>query len=225
MKIDIITIFKEMFNEFLDNSIIKNAIIKGKVEINLHDLRDYSHNKHKKIDDTPYGGGAGMLMQFPPIYDAIHKLKKKNSKVIYLSPQGPLLNQKSSIEFSKIEHLILICGHYEGIDDRVLNFVDYEVSIGDYVLTGGELPAMVLCDSIIRLLPGVIEEESVIEDSLYNGILKYPQYTKPEEYKGIKVPEVLLSGHHENIRNWREAMSLEQTRKKRPDLLKKDIES
>ena len=221
MKIDIITIFPEMFNEFLNNSIIKSAIIKGKVTITTHNLRKYSHNKHNKIDDTPYGGGAGMLMQFPPLYDAIHDLKKDNTKVIYLSPQGELLNQKKSVELSLKNHLVLICGHYEGIDDRVLGFVDYEISIGDYVLTGGELPAMTLCDSIIRLIPGVIEEESVKEDSLYDGLLKYPQYTKPEEYKGVSVPKILLSGHHENIKKWREEMSLKTTKTKRPDLLEK----
>ena len=222
MKIDIITIFPEMFNEFTNNSIIKASVMKEKVTIDVHDLRKYSHNKHNKIDDTPYGGGAGMLMQFPPLYDAIHDLKNDYSKVIYLSPQGNVLTQQKSIDLSKKEHIILICGHYEGIDDRVLAFVDYEISIGDYVLTGGELPAMVLCDSIIRLIPGVIEEESVFEDSLYNGMLKYPQYTKPEEYKGLSVPKILLSGHHENIKKWRKEMSLKVTKEKRPDLLKKE---
>ncbi|MDL2292033.1 tRNA (guanosine(37)-N1)-methyltransferase TrmD [Acholeplasma sp. OttesenSCG-928-E16] len=219
MKIDIISIFPEFFDRFLDNSIIKSALIKDKVKINIINLRDYSKNKHNKVDDTPYGGGAGMLMQFPPIYDAIMDLKKDNTKVIYLSPQGKLHSQGIAIELASYQHLIFICGHYEGIDERVLQFVDYEISIGDYVLTGGELAAMVVTDSIVRLLPGVIEEESVTTDSLYNGLLKYPQYTKPEEYMGYKVPEVLLSGHHQNIAKWREYMSVSQTLNKRPDLL------
>ncbi|MGI6787215.1 MAG: tRNA (guanosine(37)-N1)-methyltransferase TrmD [Acholeplasmataceae bacterium] len=221
MIIDIITIFPEMFSDFLRTSIVKRAIEEGKVIINLHDLRDYSHNKHRNIDDTPYGGGSGMLMAFPPFYDVITKLKKENSKVIYLSPQGKILDQQKAFKLAKIEHLILLCGHYEGIDERVLNFVDLEISIGNYILTGGELAVMVLVDAVTRLIPGVITEESVMEDSLSDGLLKYPQYTKPRTYKGFGVPDILLSGHHEEISKWRQKESLKQTLKKRPDLLEK----
>lgn len=221
MIIDIITIFPEMFSDFLRTSIVKRAIEEGKVIINLHDLRDYSHNKHRNIDNTPYGGGSGMLMAFPPFYDVITKLKKENSKVIYLSPQGKILDQQKAFKLAKIEHLILLCGHYEGIDERVLNFVDLEISIGNYILTGGELAVMVLVDAVTRLIPGVITEESVMEDSLSDGLLKYPQYTKPRTYKGFGVPDILLSGHHEEISKWRQKESLKQTLKKRPDLLEK----
>lgn len=210
-----------MFSDFLRTSIVKRAIEEGKVIINLHDLRDYSHNKHRNIDDTPYGGGSGMLMAFPPFYDVITKLKKENSKVIYLSPQGKILDQQKAFKLAKIEHLILLCGHYEGIDERVLNFVDLEISIGNYILTGGELAVMVLVDAVTRLIPGVITEESVMEDSLSDGLLKYPQYTKPRTYKGFGVPDILLSGHHEEISKWRQKESLKQTLKKRPDLLEK----
>ncbi|MGI6770931.1 MAG: tRNA (guanosine(37)-N1)-methyltransferase TrmD [Acholeplasmataceae bacterium] len=221
MIIDIITIFPEMFNDFLSTSIVKRAIEDGKVTVNLHDLREYSHNKHRNIDDTPYGGGTGMLMAFPPFYDVIKKLKKENSKVIYLSPQGKLLDQPLAFKLAEYDHLILLCGHYEGIDERVLNFVDLEISIGDYILTGGELAVMVLVDAVTRLIPGVITLESVTEDSLTDGLLKYPQYTKPRTYKGFDVPEILLSGHHEEINKWRQRESLKATLKKRPDLLEK----
>ena len=221
MIIDIITIFPELFTSFLSTSIVKRAIEDDKLVVNLHQLRDYSHNKHRNIDDTPYGGGVGMLMTFPPIYDAIMSLKKENSKVIYLSPQGPILNQEMAFGLAKFEHIILLCGHYEGIDARALEVIDYEISIGDYILTGGELPVMILVDVLARLIPGVIQEESVMEDSLSDGLLKYPQYTKPRSYKGYDVPDVLLSGHHEEIAKWRKEMSLLTTSKKRPDLLEK----
>ncbi|MDR2828539.1 MAG: tRNA (guanosine(37)-N1)-methyltransferase TrmD [Acholeplasmatales bacterium] len=220
MKIDIITIFPEMFTCFLNNSIISRAIKDNKIIINIVNLRDFSHNKHKTIDDSIYGGGAGMLMQFPPIYDAVASLKTDNSKIIYLSPQGKVFNQKKAIKLSKENHLIFICGHYEGIDARVLEIVDYEISIGDYVLTGGELPVMAVVDSITRLLDGVITKESQTEDSLYNGLLKYPQYTKPKEYKGYEVPPILLSGNHEKIDEYREYESIKNTFLKRRDLLK-----
>lgn len=224
MIIDIITIFPEMFTSFLSTSIVKRAIELEQITVNLHQLRDYSHNKHRNIDDTPYGGGVGMLMTFPPIYDAIMSLKKENTKVIYLSPQGPILNQGMAFDLAKNEHLILLCGHYEGVDNRVLELVDYEISIGDYILTGGELSVMILIDVLARLVPGVILEESVVEDSLTDGLLKYPQYTKPRSYKGYDVPDVLLSGHHEEIAKWRKKMSLITTYEKRPDLLeKKDL--
>lgn len=219
MKIDIVTIFPEFFNPFLETSIIKRALRDQKVHIRIVDIRDYSHNKHKKVDDTPYGGGAGMLMQFPPLYDMIMDLKKSDTTVILLTPQGRVYHQEDAKKLALKEHIILICGHYEGFDARIEAFVDYEISIGDYVLTGGEIPAMILADSIIRLKDDVIMEESAKTDSLYDGLLKYPQYTKPEHYKGYQVPEILLSGHHENIKKYREEQSIYQTFKKRPDLL------
>lgn len=219
MKIDIVTIFPEFFDTFLKTSIIKRAIEDGLVEIELHQLRDYSHNKHKKIDDTPYGGGAGMLMAFPPFYDVIHQLKREDTKVIMLSPQGKLFNQKTATELSLNKHLILLCGHYEGIDARVEEFIDLEISIGDYILTGGEIPAMILSDAVIRLIPEVIHQDSAEQDSLQNGWLKYPQYTKPEEYKGFKVPEVLVSGNHQLIDQWRTEQQIKKTLNKRPDLI------
>lgn len=220
MKIDIITIFPEFFDPFLETSIIKRALDQKLVTIKAHQLRDYSKNKHKKVDDTPYGGGAGMLMTMQPLDDAISNLKQEKSRVILLSPQGKKFNQKKAIKLSKEEHLILICGHYEGIDARIEHFIDEEISIGDYVLTGGEIPAMIIADAVTRLVPGVIHEDSSLEDSLQSGWLKYPQYTKPSEYKGYRVPEVLMSGNHQEIIKWREEMRLKSTIKKRPDLLK-----
>lgn len=220
MKIDIITIFPEFFDPFLETSIIKRAIEQDMVSIKAHQLRDYSKNKHKKVDDTPYGGGAGMLMTMQPLDDAISNLRDKNSKVILLSPQGKRFTQKKAIKLAKESHMILICGHYEGIDARIEHFIDEEISIGDYVLTGGEIPAMILSDAIVRLVPGVIHEDSSEEDSLQNGWLKYPQYTKPNDYKGYLVPEVLTSGNHQEILKWREEMRLKNTVIKRPDLLK-----
>ncbi|NLK12905.1 MAG: tRNA (guanosine(37)-N1)-methyltransferase TrmD [Candidatus Phytoplasma sp.] len=222
MIIDIITIFPNFFDRFLETSIIKRAIEKGKIEIRIHDLREYSLNKHKQIDDTPYGGGAGMLMTFPPFYECLEKIKTDKSKVIFLSPQGEVFNQTMATNYAfNEEHLIILCGHYEGVDARILEYVDYEVSIGDYVLTGGELAAMIISDAVTRLLPGVINPESYLEDSHQNGLLKYPQYTKPENYKEHKVPSILLSGHHENIRKWRQEESLKTTFIKRPDMLEK----
>lgn len=223
MIIDIITIFPEIFDNFLNTSIVKRAINQKKLKVNLHNLRDYSKNKHKKIDDIPYGGGEGMLISFPPVYDCIKKLKKKNSIVIYLSPQGKLLKQDTLINLSSYDHIIILCGRYEGIDARILNIIDYELSIGDYILTGGEIPAMVIIDSLTRLIPGVINETSVKNDTFSNNnLLKYPEYTIPREYKGYKVPDVLTSGHHENIKNWRMKNQLLNTINKRPDLLKKN---
>lgn len=222
MIIDIITIFPEFFDEFLNTSIIKRAIERELVTINVHNLRDYSENKHNKVDDTPYGGGVGMLMTFPPFYRVIKKLKKANTKVIMLSPQGKMFEQTIADNISQNEqHLILLCGHYEGIDARVEQLIDMELSIGNYVLTGGEIPAMIVSDAVIRLLPGVIMEESHQTDSLENDRLKYPQYTKPESYEGYDVPKILLSGHHKNISDYRKAMQIKQTIKKRPDLIEK----
>ena len=220
MKFDILTLFPEMFVS-LDSSIIGRAKEKELIQINITNIRDFSKDKHKKVDDTVYGGGAGMLIRPDVVKSAYDSVKSKESKVIYLSPQGKTLTQKRVIDLAKNEnHLILLCGHYEGIDQRVLDtIVDEEISIGDYVLTGGEIPAMVLIDTISRYLDGVITEDSTNEESFTNGLLEYPQYTRPEEFEGIKVPDVLISGHHENIRKWRRRKSLEITLEKRPDLL------
>ena len=220
MKFDVLTLFPEMF-EILNQSIIGKAIEKELIDINLINIRDFSKDKHKKVDDTPYGGGAGMVMKPDVVYDAYQSIKDRNAKVIYMSPQGKPLNQKKVEELSKENHLIILCGHYEGIDQRVLDkIVDEEISIGDYVLTGGEIPAMVLIDSVSRYVEGVLKEDSIKEESFSNGLLEYPQYTRPEVFEGMKVPEVLLSGHHENIEKWRKEKSLEITKKKRPDILK-----
>lgn len=221
MKFDVLTLFPEMFKS-LDESIIGRAKEKGLIEINLINIRDFSKDKHKKVDDTPYGGGAGMVIRPDVVYDAYSSIKdSKNAKVIFLSPQGKLLNQEKVKELSKEEHLILLCGHYEGIDQRVIDeIVDEEISIGDYVLTGGELPSMVVIDSVSRYIDGVLSNESIEEESFSNNLLEYPQYTRPEEFNGKKVPEVLVSGHHENIKKWRDEKSLEITKIKRPDLLK-----
>lgn len=220
MKFDVLTLFPEMF-EPIKQSIIGKAEEKKLIDINLINIRDFSKNKHKKVDDTPYGGGAGMVMQADVVYDAYNSIKDENAKVIYLTPQGKVLNQKKVEELSKQEHLILLCGHYEGIDQRVIDkIVDEEISIGDYVLTGGELPAMVLIDSVSRYVDGVLSEGSTSEESFSQGILEYPQYTRPETFEGVKVPEILLSGHHENINKWRRCEALKNTYLKRPDLLK-----
>lgn len=219
MKFDVLTLFPEMF-EPLKQSIIKRAAEKDIISINLVNIRDFSNDKHKKVDDTPYGGGAGMLMKADIVESAYQSVKKENSKVIYLTPQGKTLNQKMVKELSKENHLILLCGHYEGIDQRVIDkIVDEEISIGDYVLTGGEIPAMVLIDSVSRYVDGVISNESVDEESFSNGLLEYPQYTRPEIFNGVSVPEVLISGHHANIQKWKRKKALEVTLKKRPELL------
>ena len=222
MRFDVLTLFPEMIQEACSHSIMKRAVESDISSINTVKPRDYTLDKHKKVDDTPYGGGAGMVMMPSVVYDAYNSIQnKENAKVIYLSPKGNVLNQEKVLELSKQEHLILLCGHYEGIDQRVLDeIVDEEISIGDYVLTGGELPAMVLIDSVSRYIQGVLKEESTQEESFTNNLLEYPQYTRPEEFHGKKVPDVLLSGHHENIRKWREQKSLEITKQKRPDLLK-----
>ncbi|MDY0075149.1 MAG: tRNA (guanosine(37)-N1)-methyltransferase TrmD [Acholeplasmataceae bacterium] len=220
MKIDILTLFPEFFHPFLRTSIIKRGIEDGFIDIKTHQLREYSSLKHQRIDDTPYGGGAGMLMMFPPFYEAIKTLKREDSYVIMTSPQGQLLDQKKVTELSQKKHIIILCGHYEGIDARVEHLVDEELSIGNYILTGGEMPAMILADAVSRLVPGVIHEESSETDSLQKGWLKYPQYTKPEVYEGYKVPDILLSGHHQLISDWRKEQSIHRTLTKRPDLIK-----
>ena len=221
MQFDVLTLFPEMY-EPLKQSILGKAQENGKIEINIINIRDFSKDKHKKVDDTPYGGGAGMVIRPDVVYDAYCSIKnKENAKVIYLSPQGKKLNQEKVVELSKEKHLILLCGHYEGIDQRVLDeIVDEEISIGDYVLTGGELPAMVLIDSVSRYVDGVLSKGSTSEESFSQGILEYPQYTRPETFEGVKVPEILLSGHHENINKWRRCEALKNTYLKRPNLLK-----
>ena len=220
MKFDILTLFPEMF-ETLKQSIIGRAIEKNLIEINLINIRDFSKDKHKKVDDTPYGGGAGMVMRPDVVYEAYQSVKEDKAKVIYMSPQGKRLNQQMIEDLSKESHLIILCGHYEGIDQRVLDeMVEEEISIGDYVLTGGEIPAMVLIDSVSRYVEGVLKQDSIQEESFSNGLLEYPQYTRPEIFNGKAVPEILLSGHHQNIEKWRKERSLEITKKKRPDLLK-----
>ena len=221
MKFDVLTLFPEMF-EILNQSIIGKAKEKELININLINIRDFSKDKHKKVDDTPYGGGAGMVIKPDVVYDAYKSISDiENAKVIYMSPQGNILNQKKVEDLSKNKHLVILCGQYEGIDQRVLDkIVDEEISIGDYVLTGGEIPAMVLIDSVSRYVEGVLNQESVKEESFSNGLLEYPQYTRPEIFEGEKVPEILLSGHHQNIEKWRNDKSLEITKNKRPDLLK-----
>ena len=221
MKFDVLTLFPEMF-EPIKQSIIGRAMDKSLIDINLINIRDFSKDKHKKVDDTIYGGGAGMLIKPDVVYDAYKSVRAENSKVIYLTPQGKKLNQSKVEELAKEEHLILLCGHYEGIDERVLEkIVDEEISIGDYVLTGGEIPAMVLIDAVSRYVEGVLTKDSTEEESFSNGLLEYPQYTKPKEFEGMKVPEVLQSGHHENIEKWRKRESIKTTYIKRPELLEK----
>ncbi len=222
MKIDIITIFPEMFEGPLNITILKRAREKGIVEINIHNLRDYTTDKHRSVDDYPYGGGSGMVMRPEPIFRCVRSLKKENTEVILLTPQGEVYNQKIAEELSKKEHLIFICGRYEGIDERVRNIVTREISIGDYILSGGELPALVILDSIVRLLQGVVgDSNSLKEESFQEGLLEYPQYTRPRKFEGMEVPEVLLSGNHEKIRRWRRKEALKRTLIRRPDLLEK----
>ncbi len=221
MKVDIVTAFPDMFSSLLSESILKKAQENGFLEATVHDLRDYTTDKHRQIDDTPYGGGPGMLIKVEPLYRAIEELKSSGSHIILLTPQGKILKQEFTQELSKKEHLIMICGHYEGVDERIRSFVDEEISLGDYILTGGELPAMVLLDAVTRKLDGVLgSSESLAEESFEKGLLEYPQYTKPAEFEGLKVPEVLLSGHHQKIEDWRKEESQRRTKERRPDLLK-----
>jgi len=230
MRFDILTIFPEQVRNFLDESIIGRAQKNGIIEINTHNIRDYSKDKHKKVDDAPYGGGYGMLMATQPIvdcYDAVIKSIPESSskKVIYMSPRGSLFNQQKALELSKLDNLIIICGHYEGIDQRVIDeIVDEEISIGDYVLTGGEVPACIVVDAVSRLVEGVLSDKECHEkDSIESGLLEYPQYTRPYVYNGKEVPEVLISGHHENVEKWRLQKSIELTKERRPDLYEKYI--
>ena len=219
MKFDVLTLFPEMFKP-IQESIIGRASEKNLIDINLVNIRDFSKDKHKHVDDTPYGGGAGMVMKPDIVYDAYKSVKTLNAKTIYLTPQGKKLNQKIVEELSKEKHLILLCGHYEGIDQRAIEVINpEEISIGDFVLTGGELPAMILIDAVSRYVDGVLSKESIEEESFSNGLLEYPQYTRPEVFEGIRVPEVLLSGNHQNIEKWRKEKALEITKRKRPDIL------
>lgn len=219
MKIDIVTLFPGMFQGFLNESIIKRAMEKKLVEINTINFREFSKLSNSQVDDTPYGGGSGMVLMVEPIVRAIESLRTNDSKVILMCPQGKPYKQKKAYELKENQHLILVCGHYEGFDERIRSFVDEEISIGDYVLTGGEIPAMVVCDSIVRLIDGVIKKDSYLEESFTNHLLDYPTYTKPREFRGMKVPDVLLSGNHKKIAKWRRQEQIKKTEEKRNDLL------
>lgn len=221
MIVDIITLFPELIETYTQNGIIGRAVKNGILNINYVNLRDFSEDKHKKVDDYPYGGGPGMLLKPEPLYNAIMHVKKDNSYIIYLSPKGNTFTQQKAAEYSKYEHIIFIVGHYEGIDQRIIDmFVDEEVSIGDYVLTSGELPALVMVDTISRYIPGVLgSEESIVEESHSSEFLEYPQYTRPEEFMGHKVPDIIISGNHEKIKAWRELKAIELTEERRKDKL------
>ncbi len=229
MIFDIMTLFPDFVDHILGESIIGRAQKSGAIEVNTYNIRDYSDNKHRRVDDTPYGGGKGMLMMAPPIYSCYEDICKKKAdraktkRVIFLSPSGQLFNQKKAEELAGYDQLILLCGHYEGVDQRIIDeIVDEEISIGDYVLTGGEIPACIVVDSVARLVDGVLSDPECYEkESISSGALEYPQYTRPYEFHGVKVPDVLISGHHENIDRWRQEQALEKTRVKRPDLLEK----
>ena len=220
MKISILTLFPNLFDNFKTESIIKRAIDKGLVEIEVINIRDFSKLNNSQVDDTPYGGGAGMVMMVDVVVDAIESVKTPDSKVFLMSPAGEVYNEKRAYELSECKHLILVCGHYEGIDERITHFIDGEISIGDYVLTGGEIPAMVISDSVIRLLDGVITKDSLDDESFTGDLLDYPTYTRPVEFRGYKVPDVLLSGHHKNIDDWRHEQRVKRTEERRPDLNK-----
>lgn len=225
MKISILTIFPEMFDGFLQTSIIKKAILSERVEIETVDFRPFTLDKHNRVDDTPYGGGAGLVLLYEPIVRALNKIKTDDSHVIMMTPAAETYSQKRARELSLKDHIIIICGHYEGYDERILNHVDEVISIGDYILTGGELGAMVVSDSIVRLIPGVITEASIESESFEHGLLEHPQYTKPQEIDGFKVPDVLISGHHKNIDEYRHKQSLLKTKKYRPDLLNEHLKN
>ncbi len=224
MKISVITLFPEMFTSPFNSSIIKRAVEKGLVELEFIDIRDFGIGKHKLVDDTPYGGGAGMVLRVDVLFDAIEKAKdkkykKSEEKIILLTASGKTFNQKTAKRYSKLKHLILICGHYEGIDERITKYIDEQVSIGDFVLTGGEIPAMLVVDSVARLVKGVITDKS-LESESFPSLLEHPQYTKPSVYKGEKVPDVLVSGNHAKIETWKKEQSVKITKKIRPDLIK-----
>ncbi len=221
MKITILTLFPEYFQGMLSTSILARGLDNGLLEVELVNFRDYTLSKHHNVDDTPYGGGAGMVLMCQPILDALKALKTPNSIVALLSPQGQPFTHQKALELSKVDHLILICGHYEGFDERIRQACDLQISLGDFVLTGGEPAAAAICDAILRLVDGVIKHDSSQDDSFAQGLLEYPQYTKPYDYEGQKVPEVLVSGHHANIQKWRREQALLNTLHHRPDLLEK----
>lgn len=223
MKITVLTLFPEMFNDFLHTSIVGRSISRGLAEVEFVQIRDFAYDRYKHVDDSPFGGGAGMVMKIQPVLDALNSVKQENSYTLLMSPAGQTFSQKKAHEFSQKDHLIFLCGHYEGMDHRIEKYADECVSIGDYVLTGGELPAMVIMDSVIRLLRGSITEGSTEEESHENGLLEYPQYTQPADYFGDRVPDILLSGNHAKIREWRILQSLLLTREKRPDLFAKHV--
>lgn len=219
MRIDIMTLFPSMIEGFLSESIIKRAIAANLVEINVINFRDFSPLNNKQVDDTPYGGGAGMLLRCEPIFECLDYIKTPDSHVILLSPEGKTYNQKRAIELTKYKHIIIICGHYEGFDERIKTQVDEIISIGDFILTGGEIPACAIVDSVVRLIPGVINSDSLTSESFNNNLLDYPQYTKPSEYRGLKVPDVLISGDHKKIAEYRAAEQIKKTQALRPDLM------
>lgn len=219
MVIDVLTLFPNMYDNFLTESIIKRAIDNGKVKVNIHNIRDYTVYNNNQVDDYPFGGGGGMVLMCDPIFRAIDALKDDDAFVIMMTPGGIVYKEKVAYDLSQKKHLIILCGHYEGFDERIKTIVDMEISIGDFVLTGGEIPSMVVMDSVIRLIPGVINSNSLTSESFNDNLLDYPNYTKPVEYRGMKVPDVLLSGHHENINKYRHEKQIELTKKNRPDLL------
>lgn len=226
IRFDVLTLFPDMFRAVLGDSIINRAVEKGIIELNFIDIRDFTENKHRKVDDYPYSGGGGMLMAAQPIYDAYQSIAKNldyKPFTVYMSPQGKVFNQKMAVELSEYKHIVILCGHYEGVDQRVLDMIaDAEISLGDFVLTGGEIPAMAVIDAVSRMIPGVLaNENSYSDESHFSGLLEYPQYTRPEEFMGVKIPEVLISGHHANINKWKRQEALRNTLKKRPDLLEK----
>ena len=222
MTIDILTLFPNMISGFLNESIIKRSINKGLVTINIHDFRKYSLRSNSQVDDTPYGGGAGMVLQCEPIFRCLDDIKTPDSLVILVTPDGKTYNQRTAKTLKKSKHLIIICGHYEGFDERIRTLVDLEISIGDYILTGGELAACVITDSVVRLLDGAINNESLSSESFEDNLLDYPTYTKPADFRGMKVPDVLLSGNHTEIAKWRKEMRIQKTQERRPDLLSKN---
>lgn len=225
MKIDILTLFPEMFRPVTQDSMLGRAVEKGILDIRLTDIRDFSNDKHNKADDYPFGGGGGMVMMADPIFGAMEHVEAQDRKVIYMSPRGKILDEKKIKELSQLDDMVILCGHYEGVDQRVLDYWNAEeISIGDYVLTGGELPAMVLIDSVARLLPGVLgNENSALDESVYSGLLEHPQYTQPREYRGMEVPEVLVSGNHKLINLWKLEESLKITKERRPELFEEYV--
>lgn len=224
MKIDVLTLFPNMYDNFLKESIIKRAIDEKKVEVNVHNIRDYTVYKNGQVDDYPFGGGGGMVLMCDPIFRAIESLRREDTLVIMMTPSGKVFKENIAYNLSQYKHLIILCGHYEGFDERIKSIVNLELSIGDYVLTGGELPSMVVMDAVIRLVDGVINVNSLVCESFNDNLLDYPNYTKPVEYRGMKVPEVLLSGHHANIEKFRHEERIRLTRENRPELLEESNE-